>query len=210
MMNSSDRFVYVVDDDPDIRKALTRSLGKRGYIVSTFESAQQFLDAYQSGEPGCLVLDVRMPDMSGLELQAILKNKGMSLPIIFVTGHGDIPMSVRAIKDGAVDFLEKPYLVEKLMERIDEAIDRDFEQHELNAQELAIKRSFELLTPRERDVMSLLVAGAADTSSKNIARQLSISHRTVDDHRSKVMAKMQARSLSELVDMAKICSIYRP
>lgn len=208
-----DNTVYVVDDDLAVRNALKRSLKKHHYGVETFITADDFLREYCSSDhprvPACLVLDVRMPGMTGLELQEELAQRSIFLPIIFVTGHGDIPMSVRAMKEGAIDFLEKPYPVKLLLERIEEAIRLSTEKHEQDAKDAVIKARFELLTQRECDVFELLVAGAANTSNKVIARELSISHRTVDDHRAKIMAKMQARSVSELVDMAKICGVYR-
>ncbi len=209
-MELDEKAVYIVDDDEAVRKALTRSLEQRGYSVRTYASAEDFLGSYQHAAPGCLVLDVRMPGINGLELQEILAEKNIPLPIIFITGHGDIPMSVRAMKTGAVDFLEKPYPVEMLVERIDSALGAATELHESALQSAHINECFEQLTPREKDVMTRLVAGAADTSNKVIARELEISHRTVDDHRARVMAKMQARSLAELVQMAKICGIYQP
>jgi len=201
--------VYIVDDDEAVRRALTRSLEQRGYAVKSYASAEEFLNTYQHTAPGCLLLDVRMPGLNGLELQEILVEKKIPLPVIFITGHGDIPMSVRAMKSGAVDFLEKPYPVEMLIERVDNALNSAGEMHDAAIKEAHINSCFEQLTPRERDVMIRLVAGAADTSNKIIARELDISHRTVDDHRARVMAKMQARSLAELVQMAKACGVYR-
>ena len=208
-MDNTEKSVYIVDDDEAVRKALTRSLEQRGYTARTYASAEQFLDSYRHTSPGCLLLDVRMPGLNGLELQEILTERKIPLPIIFVTGHGDIPMSVRAMKGGAIDFLEKPYPVEMLIERVETAFESAGEMHEKALKENHINSCYEQLTPRERDVMILLVAGAADTSNKVIARELDISHRTVDDHRARVMAKMQARSLAELVQMAKICGVYR-
>jgi two-component system response regulator FixJ len=202
--------VFVVDDDADIRKALQRSLTRRGYAVESYSSAEEFLAAIEPGCAGCLVLDVRMPGMSGLELQAELSVLNINIPVIFITGHGDIPMSVRAMKKGAQDFLEKPYPVEKLVALIDKAVDENNSFHEQQIQRDVIRGNFNRLTVRERDVMALLVAGAANSTSKTIARDLGIGHRTVDDHRSKIMAKMQARSLSELVEMAKCCDINKP
>jgi len=209
-MESIKKNVYVVDDDEAVRLALTRSLHQRGYNVETFESAQGFLDSYQEMSRGCLILDVRMPEISGLELQETLNERNISLPVIFITGHGDIPMSVRAIKQGAVDFLEKPYPVELLVERIEAALEIGAKMFESAMQSQVVKSCYESLTPREHDVMVLLVAGAADTSNKVIGRKLNISHRTVDDHCARVMAKMRARSLAELVEMAKICDVYEP
>ena len=207
-MQVAEKAVYIVDDDEAVRRALTRSLEQRGFTVSSYASAEAFLASYEHESPGCLVLDVRMPGINGLELQEILAEKQIPLPIIFITGHGDIPMSVRAMKGGATDFLEKPYPVEMLVERLDCALEAGVKLHEGALHASEIKGCYEQLTPREKDVMIRLVAGAADTSNKVIARELDISHRTVDDHRARVMAKMQARSLAELVDMAKICGVY--
>jgi len=209
-MDAPDTTVYVVDDDESVRTALTRSLEKRGYKVKCYDCGSGFLEAYQSGQAGCLVLDVRMPGMSGLDLQDQLIDKHPSLPIIFVTGHGDIPMSVRAMKNGAFEFLEKPYSVDSLQQHIEQAIEKSaaLVQEEEHTNE--INERFAKLTARELDVMRLLVAGIANNSNKEIARELDISHRTVDDHRARIMSKMQARSLAELVDMSKICGIHEP
>ncbi|MFK7854287.1 MAG: response regulator transcription factor [Granulosicoccus sp.] len=207
-MNDVAAIVYIVDDEPDVRRALIRSIEKKGYIVQAFDSAYAFLENYPSGQTGCVILDVRMPGMSGLELQEELLRREIILPIIFISGHGDISMSVRAIKDGAFDFLEKPYHVDALLERIDGAIEESHRRQSVFEFEFAIKQRYDTLTSREQDVMKLLVAGAANVSNKEIARVLSISHRTVDTHRSRIMDKMQARSVSELVEMAKVCSIY--
>lgn len=201
--------VYIVDDDVAVSSALARSLTKRGYQAEVFESAEIFLEKFQPDRIACLVLDIRMSGMSGTELQDYLAAKEIILPIIFVTGHGDIPMSVRAIQSGAVDFLEKPYPVEQLTGLIDKALELCKSQMEKADQRRELVSRFETLTPRERDVMTLLVAGAANASNKVIARELDISHRTVDDHRARVMAKMQARSLPELVEMAKLCGFHR-
>lgn len=201
--------VYIVDDEVAVSSALARSLTKRGYQAEVFESAEIFLEKFQPDRIACLVLDIRMSGMSGTELQDYLAAKEIILPIIFVTGHGDIPMSVRAIQSGAVDFLEKPYPVEQLTGRIDKALELCKSQMEKADQRRELVSRFETLTPRERDVMTLLVAGAANASNKVIARELDISHRTVDDHRARVMAKLQARSLPELVEMAKLCGFHR-
>lgn len=204
-----DKIVHIVDDDEAVRKALTRSLEQRAYRVKSYVSAEEFLDSYRHLVPGCLLLDVRMPGLNGLELQDILIERKIPLPVIFISGHGDIPMSVRAMKGGAVDFLEKPYPVEMLIERVDSALATAGSMHEAAVRESYITSCFEQLTPREKDVMIRLVAGAANTSNKIIARDLDISHRTVDDHRARVMAKMQARSVAELVQMAKVCGVYQ-
>ena len=209
-MDTHQKNVYVVDDDVSVRTALTRSLEKRGYNVSTYNSGTDFLDNFRSSLPGCLVLDVRMPGMSGLDLQETVSTRYPSLPIIFITGHGDIPMSVRAMKSGAFEFLEKPYPVEALQEHIEKALVKSAELQEQENSAKEINQRFEKLTSRELDVMRLLVAGVANNSNKEIARQLDISHRTVDDHRARIMSKMQARSLAELVEMSKICGIHEP
>jgi len=210
MEEVAEKVVYVVDDDESVRTALTRSLEKRGYSVHCFESGDTFLQSYESGHTGCLVLDVRMPGMSGLEIQEKLVEQHPSLPIIFVTGHGDIPMSVRAMKNGAFEFLEKPYSVDSLQTHIEQAIAKSAILLEQEEHATTINRRFDKLTARELDVMRLLVAGIANNSNKEIARDLDISHRTVDDHRARIMSKMQARSLAELVEMSKICGIHEP
>ncbi len=207
-MKLLEKVVYVVDDDQAVRKALTRSLTKHGYVVQVFENAEAFLDHYKPSAHSCLVLDVRMPGMSGMELQQELIRRKSNLPIIFITGHGDIPMSVRAVKDGAFEFLEKPYQVEQLLERVDQAITVQSEAMINEVLDERIRARYVRLTAREEEVMRLLVAGASTASNKSVARVLEISHRTVDDHRARVMAKMQARSLTELVAMAKVCGAY--
>ncbi|MDH3672443.1 MAG: response regulator [Gammaproteobacteria bacterium] len=201
--------VFVVDDDHAVRKALTLSLKKRGWSVESYESAEAFLTSHDVDRPGCLVLDVQMPGMSGLELQDALTARHCNIPIIFVTGHGDIPMSVRAIKRGAIEFLEKPYRQGVLLGRIEEALAQDARNRQKEVECNAIKARFERLTAREKEVMALLVAGAANASNKQIARQLDISYRTVDNHRARVMEKMQAQSVPDLVDMAKLCGVYK-
>lgn len=206
----AEKIVYVVDDDESVRTALTRSLEKRGYSVYCFASGDSFLQSYEAGHTGCLVLDVRMPGIGGLELQEKLAQSHPSLPIIFVTGHGDIRMSVKAIKNGAFEFLEKPYSVDELQQHIELAIRKSVVLLEEEQYAAEINQRFDKLTARELDVMRLLVAGIANNSNKEIARDLDISHRTVDDHRARIMAKMQARSLAELVEMSKICGIHEP
>ena len=208
-MENFSTVVYIVDDEVAVSSALARSLTKRGYEAEVFESAEIFLQKFQPGRIACLVLDIRMAGMSGTELQEHLVAKEIILPIIFVTGHGDIPMSVRAIQCGAVDFLEKPYPVEQLVGLIDKALALCKSQMEKADRRRELISRFESLTPRELDVMTLLVAGAANASNKVIARELDISHRTVDDHRARVMSKLQARSLPELVEMAKLCGFHR-
>jgi len=209
-MDDAEKIVHVVDDDESVRTALTRSLEKRGYSVHCYESGDSFLQSYEAGHAGCLVLDVRMPGMSGLEVQEKLVEQHPALPIIFVTGHGDIPMSVRAMKNGAFEFLEKPYSVDSLQTHIEQAIAKSHVLMQELEHSTRINHRFAKLTARELDVMKLLVAGIANNSNKEIARELDISHRTVDDHRARIMSKMQARSLAELVEMSKICGIHEP
>ncbi len=167
--------------------------------MESYSCAQEFLDAYRPEQAGCLVLDVRMPTMGGLELQTVLVAKKIRIPIIFISGHGDIPTSVKAIKGGAVDFLEKPFKKEILLARILEALTEDARTRQGDAEKAAIQARFAHLTPREREVIALVVTGK---SNKEIARQLAISHRTVETHRARIMEKMAANSLASLVAMA--------
>ena len=199
--------VHVVDDDPAIRKALTASLEVRKLEVESYESAEEFLNSYKDNQIGCLVLDIRMPGINGLELQKILAEKNHNIPIIFVTGHGDVPMSVQALKNGAIDFLEKPYRQEVLHERIEQALAQSKVLREKIAEEEISNEHFNRLSPREKQVMALLVTDHANTSNKKIAEALNISPRTVEDHRSKIMLKMQAGSLYELIAMAEKCKL---
>ena len=201
--------VHIVDDDPAILDALTTSLQLRGLSVANYDCAESFLSKYQEGQYGCLVLDIRMPGINGLELQQILHKKTTNLPIIFVTGHGDIPMSVKALKNGAIDFLEKPYRQDVLYERIEEALALSKNRHLEKEIEQEIKHRFRALTPREIQVMDLLTSGSADKSNKEIANALNISPRTVEDHRAKLMRKMDAHSLPELVEMTRICGMHK-
>jgi FixJ family two-component response regulator len=190
--------VFVVDDDPSVLDAIQLLLRSVGLPARGFGSAGEFLEALDPGAPGCLILDLRMPGMSGRELQKRLLEMGAELPIIFVTAHGDVPTAVDAVKDGAVDFIQKPFPEEKLLEKVNEAL-------ELNAfwrQEAEERRAIELrvmtLTTREREVMRLVAEGKLN---KTIARELGISQRTVEIHRSRVMEKMKAGSVPDLVHM---------
>ncbi|MBX2870195.1 MAG: response regulator [Acidiferrobacterales bacterium] len=200
--------VYVVDDDSAVRKSLARSLTHHGYLVEEYESGNDFLDNFSQVHPSCLVLDIAMPGMSGLEVQAALGERNQEIPIIFVTGHGDIPTSVHAIKSGAIEFLEKPYATDTLLDRLKEALAKDeATQHQVKLKQHTLQL-FETLTQRERQVMAELVAGVATQSNKEIARKLKISHRTVDEYRARVMSKMDAASITHLVELAKICNIH--
>jgi FixJ family two-component response regulator len=203
---SGSRTVFVVDDDPSVRKALTRLIKSAGYDVRAFPSARDFLDCWREteGGPACLVLDVRMPGLSGLDLQQELQAGRTVLPIIFITGYGNIPMSVKAMKEGAVDFLPKPVKDKELFKAIEQALTRA--SHDLNErQELEdLQRRSETLTPREREVMTLVVGGLLN---KQIAFELGTVEKTVKVHRARVMEKMKAQSLAELVRIAERAGI---
>ncbi len=201
---SSQPTVFIVEDDPQVLKALALSLRKRGMEARAYPSAELFLESYDPQLPGCLVLDLRLSGMSGLELQRAVRERGIRIPIIFISGHGDIPSSVQAIKGGAVDFLEKPVRPALLLERIDEALQEDALRRQNAIRNREIKDRFETLTSREREVLQLLIAEAADTSSKMIAKVLGISPRTVESHRARIMAKTKAQSIADLAAMARI------
>jgi FixJ family two-component response regulator len=193
--------VLLIDDDPSVRRALARLIKSAGYQVQTFVSAREFLDRMPDATcPACLVLDVRMPGLSGLDLQRELKAANATLPIIFITGHGDIPMSVKAMKDGAVDFLPKPVKDKDLLRAIEQALARAVhDRAELDEAE-DIQSRVEKLTPREREVMSLVVKGWLN---KQIASELGTVEKTVKVHRARVMDKMQVDSVAELVRIAQ-------
>lgn len=186
------------------RDALALLLDQEGLAVESYPSAQGFLAAYCPERPGCLVLDIRMPGMDGLELQDTLAAQKLSIPIIFITGHGDISMSVRALKAGAVDFIEKPFEDEELLNRIREAIVLDAGIRQNEIENSVIRARFGRLTPREQEVMALMVTGKR---CKDIAKQLDVSYRTVETHRSRVLHKMEADSLLELATMVTVCGI---
>lgn len=196
--------IFIVDDDPAVRDSLTLLLGASGLRVETYASARAFLEAYTPERPGCLLLDVRMPGMSGLELQAELAARGVSLPIIFITAHGDVPMSARAFRTGAVDFLEKPLDHDLLLQRIREAVDRDAEARRRRAERAEYRARLARLTRREREVLTYVVQGK---SNKEIARALDVSHRTVEAHRARLMDKMEVQSLPALVEIAVTCGL---
>lgn len=190
--------IYVVDDDDGMRRALTILMTTVGYNAVAFGRPSEFLAKYDPNQPGCLVLDVRMPEMSGLEVQQHLNRAGSMLPVILVTGHGDIPMAVQAMKDGAFDFLQKPFRDQDLLDRINGALKQDAENREMVERQADLKRRADSLTPREREVMDLVVDGRAN---KVIAIDLGLSERTVEIHRANVMEKMGARSVAHLVKM---------
>ncbi len=199
--------VFLVDDDPAIRGSLTLSLATAGLTVESYASAQDFLAAYTPERPGCLVLDVRMPEITGLELQALLTARGIRIPIIFISAHGDIPMSVKAIKAGALDFLEKPFRRAALLERIQEALAQDAAAREEKAKRAAVTARAARLTAREQEVLAQVVAGR---SNKEIARQLNVSHRTVETYRMRIMEKLDADSLPDLVAKAVAYGLCKP
>lgn len=190
--------VFVVDDDQAVRKSLEMLFTSVGITARVFAGAQDFLDRYDPEEPGCLVLDVRMPGMSGLELQRQLKERGIGIPVIIVTGHGDVPIAVRAMKDGALEFLEKPFSKQMLIDHVQAALQRDAERRRGLQRLSDIDTRIATLTEREREVMELVVAGKL---SKQIAAELGISKKTVDVHRARVMHKMEVESLAELVEL---------
>jgi len=200
--NKSDAVVYVVDDDFAVCDSLALLIESTGQTVRSFESAKAFLNNYDPGYPGCLLLDVRMPSMNGLELQEELLKRAISIPIIFISGHAGIPDSAKAFRTGAVDFLEKPFDNEILLERIEESIKIDIASREQLNQNREILKRFEHLTAREKEVLKLVVNGY---SSKEAAIILDISNRTVETHRYHVMEKMRAESLAELIVMATQC-----
>ncbi len=195
-MSEPTQTIYVIDDDEAMRDSMTWLLEGEGYRVACFDSAAAFLKARRDDLRGCLVLDVRMPDMSGLELHEKLDALGSTLPIIFVTGHGDVPMAVGALQRGACDFIEKPFHDEDLLVRIRRALELEAELAARRRQDDAIVHRIGQLTQREREVMELVVAGKLN---KQIADQLNISMKTVEAHRARVMEKMGVRTLAELV-----------
>jgi FixJ family two-component response regulator len=191
--------VFVVDDDSLIREALRRLIRSVGLEVETFSSAQEFLQAKRPDAPSCLVLDVRLPGLSGFDLQREMAEAEVNLPIIFITGYGDIPMSVRAMKAGAVEFLAKPFRDQDLLDAISQALERDRQRRAQLADMADLRGRYEQLTPREREVMSLVVAGLLN---KQIAGELGTSEFTVKIQRGQMIRKMQAESVADLVRMA--------
>ena len=188
--------VFVVDDDAGVRKSIRELLISVGLAVETFESAQSFLDILDTTRPGCLVLDVRMARMSGLALEAKLAEKGADIPIVFISGHGDISMAVSAVKRGAVDFVPKPYQEQQLLDAINEALRRDALRRVAPLDASGLSERMQMLTSREREVLDLALKGY---SSKRIARELAISYRTVELHRSHLLEKLGAASITDLL-----------
>ena len=195
--------VFVVDDDQAMRNSLKWLIESVGLTVRTYASADDFIKDYYPGRAGCLLLDVRMPGMSGLELQEQFLEQQIKIPIIIITGHGDVPMAVRAMKAGAVDFIEKPFNDELLLESIRNALIRDVGQRTAQSARADIATRLVHLTPREHEVMEMVTSGRAN---KDIAKTLGVSSKTVEAHRARVMEKMQASSLAELVKMAIVAN----
>lgn len=193
------RRVYLIDDDDAMRDSLAFLLQTQDLVVDCYESASAFLRAAPELEPGCIVTDLRMPEMTGLQMVRALKEQGIALPVIVITGHGDVPLAVEAMKAGVVDFLEKPFSDDLILSTLSSAFRRLDEKFETDAERMAIRAHIESLSVREREVMAGLVAGRAN---KVIADDLGISPRTVEIYRANVMTKMQAQSLSELVRVA--------
>ncbi len=199
MTGGRDATVFIVDDDEDVRNALCWLIESVNLRAETFESAELFLDAYDRERPGCLVLDLRMPGIGGLGLLESLPSREIHLPVIMLTGHGDVPIAVRAMKAGAMDFIEKPFTDQDLLDKIQTALREDARRRKDMAERVAIEGRLAHLTPREQEILERLVNGQAN---KVISADLGISERTVETHRKNIMEKMQAKSLAELVQMA--------
>ncbi len=197
-MSSRNAVVMVVDDDAGVRNAMRTLLKSVGLASQLHSSAQEFLANYDATQPGCVLLDIRMPGMSGLELQQELNLRGATIPVIFMTGHGDIPMAVEAMQHGAFDFLQKPFRDQDLLDRIQKAIVRDAKLRESLGEHSRIRAHLDSLTEREREVLDLMIQGK---QNKAIAQVLDVSPRTIEIHRARVMEKMNAESVAELVRM---------
>jgi FixJ family two-component response regulator len=203
---TDEAIVLIVDDDPSLREALSSLFRSVGLKVEVFASAPELLQTKLPDTASCLVLDIRLPKRSGLELQTELAKSNVQIPIIFITAHGDVPMSVRAMKAGAVDFLTKPFRDQDLLDAVALALDRDRKRREIDRGVAELRNLFEALTPREREVMSLVTAGLMN---KQIAGDLGVSEITVKIHRGNVLRKMRAKSLAELVRMAELLGVRR-
>ena len=197
--------VFIIDDDEAVRRFLSGLIASVGLHVETYASAQEFLDADEPSQPGCLLLDIRMPGMSGLELQKELASRNIRIPIIILTGHGNVQVAVHAMKAGAVDFIEKPFNNELLLDRIQMAVAKSVDADTTRVKQDEIAHRMELLTPREHQVLDIVAAGE---TNKAIARRLDISEKTVEIHRARVMEKMQAKSLADLVKMVAMLELH--
>jgi two-component system response regulator FixJ len=202
---SQEPTVFIVDDDQEVREAIQLLMESVGLEVETFPSAQEYLDNFDKSRRGCLILDVRMAGMSGLELQARLQAEDSHPPIVIITGHGDVPMAVRAIQAGAIDFIEKPFNDQSLLDSVHRALEKDAQVSGEASQIAQIRERLSRLTPREREVMDLVVAGQRN---KVIAFDLGVSQSTVEAHRSKVMEKMEAKTLSDLMRMMMTIELH--
>ena len=191
--------IYIVDDDDGVRRATGALMESVGYAHKTYASGREFLQHYNSSQPGCLVLDIRMPEMSGLELQQELNQRNIRLPVIFVTGHGDVPMAVQAMKKGAFDFVQKPFRDQDLLDKVNHALQQDSVLRQETADKEEVLQRWNSLTQREKEVMALIAEGNAN---KVVAQDLNLSERTVEIHRARVMEKMQARSVAQLVKLS--------
>ena len=206
-MTVAEAMVFVVDDDIGTRESLKNLIRSVGLRAETFASAQDFLRSTRPDVPSCLVLDVRLPGLSGLDLQKRMAEVELAIPIVFISGHGDIPMSVRAIKAGALEFLTKPFREQELLDAVQQALERDRNAREQRAEIAELRRRYRLLTPREREVMALVVTGLLN---KQVAGELGTSEASVKVHRQHVMEKMQAGSLAALVRMADRVGVDSP
>ena len=197
-MKERSPIVFIVDDDEAVRSSLRLLLKSVGLVPNALGSAREFVEKYEPAQPGCLVLDVRMPEMSGLELQEQLNRQGAVIPVIFITGHGDVPMAVEAMQAGAFDFLQKPFRDQDLIDRIQKALEKDRANRAVLTERTLIRERLESLTPREREVLTMVSSGKPN---KIMAADLGVSQRTVEIHRARVMEKMGASSLAQLVRM---------
>lgn len=194
--------VFIIDDEPAVRQSVRWLVESVALNVETFATAQEFLDKYDPSRPGCVLTDIRMPGMCGLTLQEQLRENGCIIPVIVMTGHGDVPTAVRAMKNGAVDFIEKPFNDQELLDLLHSSIQLDRRNRQVREERQIALSKYNALTPREKEVMGLVVDGH---SNKEIARDLDISPKTVEAHRAKLMEKMQAGSVAELTKLAAVC-----